>query len=393
MQRLRLLLAGLLIFSIQTHNHAEDTAVYGPTESGDILWNIAGKVQTNDSSVTRHQIMVALFRANAQAFRVPCNIHSLLKIGQHLKVPAVAEMHAIPPAEALAFIKQQGKIWQRRRTQPIVCSGSEETAELRPPPDLPSKRSLSESSTGPLKQQGESSSGAYELTFMNSFSLPMPILMGLFAIGGLFFLALFVGWFLRRYIPQTMDDDKLFNFNAKEHSFAKDSLNETEKLNNVRTCLASGDTRTAQTYLNAMIDKGQVNQEIRQLLEITLQMSTLELQVAQSKQLITTQNQLAEQNPAENQKSQELTQPSEPVSISQYLLDDKTKLVEIVNKVVTFLDHELNAQGKLLEACNHLQDKLPLEVEDYQVVGQPPEEADKETLQKQPRERKPTRYL
>ena len=78
---------------------------YGPIQSGDRLWDIALQLRPNPS-ISRHQVMIALLKANPQAFRIPCNLNSL-KIGNRLRIPSLAEMQILTPAQALAEFNRQ----------------------------------------------------------------------------------------------------------------------------------------------------------------------------------------------------------------------------------------------------------------------------------------------
>ncbi|MDY6993380.1 MAG: FimV/HubP family polar landmark protein, partial [Pseudomonadota bacterium] len=87
-----LLIVSLLISPVEAKQ-------YGPIESGEMLWNIAAQVYA-DPSVSRHQVMLALLKANPQAFRVPCNMNSL-KVNALLTLPELATLQAITPQQAL----------------------------------------------------------------------------------------------------------------------------------------------------------------------------------------------------------------------------------------------------------------------------------------------------
>lgn len=101
---------------------AEDN-IYGPTKSGDLIWNIAGKVTPN-SSVTRPQMILSLLKANPQAFKVPCNFNSL-KTKEILKIPTMAEIQKISATDANAEFKRQNDEWTKRRRNPIKCPAIE----------------------------------------------------------------------------------------------------------------------------------------------------------------------------------------------------------------------------------------------------------------------------
>lgn len=97
---------------------AEDS-IYGPTKSGDLIWNIAGKVTPN-SSVTKPQMILSLLKANPQAFKVSCNFNSL-KTKEILKIPSLAEIQKISATDANAEFKRQNDEWTNRRRNPIKC--------------------------------------------------------------------------------------------------------------------------------------------------------------------------------------------------------------------------------------------------------------------------------
>jgi pilus assembly protein FimV len=64
--------------------HAQET--YGPIKEGDMLWTIASKMRS-DRSISRIQMMMAIFHTNTQAFNLSCNANSPLKRGSILQIP------------------------------------------------------------------------------------------------------------------------------------------------------------------------------------------------------------------------------------------------------------------------------------------------------------------
>lgn len=94
---------------------------YGPIQSGDRLWDIATQLRPNPT-ISRYQVMIALLKANSQAFRIPCNLNSL-KIGNRFKVPSLADMQILTPEQALAEFNRQNEEWQlaRQQKQKLVC--------------------------------------------------------------------------------------------------------------------------------------------------------------------------------------------------------------------------------------------------------------------------------
>jgi pilus assembly protein FimV len=87
---------------------------YGPIRSSETLWVIAGKVQP-DKTISRNQTMVALLKANPDAFQYG-NIN-LLNKGAVLTVPSAEEIASIGASEAQASVKQQMAEWRRLNTR------------------------------------------------------------------------------------------------------------------------------------------------------------------------------------------------------------------------------------------------------------------------------------
>lgn len=85
---------------------------YGPTVSTDTLWSIAGKTRP-DASVTMQQMMLALLKANPDAFTSD-NVNAL-KRGVVLHVPSRDEINALTPEQAMSEVKSQYAIWSQAR--------------------------------------------------------------------------------------------------------------------------------------------------------------------------------------------------------------------------------------------------------------------------------------
>ena len=83
---------------------------YGPTTASDTLWSIASAMRP-DTSISVNQMMLALLRANPDAF-LNNNINGL-KRGQILNMPSEAEMNALSSTEALAEVKGQYSSWDQ----------------------------------------------------------------------------------------------------------------------------------------------------------------------------------------------------------------------------------------------------------------------------------------
>ena len=80
----------------------------------DTLYKIAHVINP-DSAVTDRQAMVALYRANPQAF--DGNVNNVLRAGSVLRIPATADMAAISNSEASAELSRQYGAWR-------ACSAS-----------------------------------------------------------------------------------------------------------------------------------------------------------------------------------------------------------------------------------------------------------------------------
>ena len=81
---------------------------YGPAVSGDTLWSIA-RVARLDSSVSIQQMMLAILRANPEAF-IENNINGL-KRGAILQMPDAPEINSLNRTNALAQAKSQNALW------------------------------------------------------------------------------------------------------------------------------------------------------------------------------------------------------------------------------------------------------------------------------------------
>ena len=86
------------------------------------LWSIAIRVRP-DNSVTIQQTMIAIFRANPDAF-LGSNINGLLH-GQTLRIPDGAEIQRISGSEALEAVILQNEIWEDLKCVlmvPVICN-------------------------------------------------------------------------------------------------------------------------------------------------------------------------------------------------------------------------------------------------------------------------------
>jgi len=115
------LLTFLALLAVGLSAVAQDT--YGPVRRGESLWVIAGKVYPSHP-VTRDQGILALLKANPQAFDVSCNANSALKTASLLQVPPVKEAMALSAAEAQRELQRQIREWSayKRTGKPLTCA-------------------------------------------------------------------------------------------------------------------------------------------------------------------------------------------------------------------------------------------------------------------------------
>lgn len=92
-----------------------DPGSFGPVAEGQTLWNIANQNKP-DSGVSMNQMMLAIQRANPEAF-IDGNINQL-KRGAVLRIPDRNEVTTLGEAEAQALVREQATAWQTRR-QPV----------------------------------------------------------------------------------------------------------------------------------------------------------------------------------------------------------------------------------------------------------------------------------
>lgn len=104
---------------------APSELVYGPVKSSDTLWSIAKRLRP-DSSVSMDQMMVALLKANPNAF-LDNNIHGLKK-GAVLRIDDPALISALSKAEAAREVALQTRQWQDLK-QMAAAAGAERPAE------------------------------------------------------------------------------------------------------------------------------------------------------------------------------------------------------------------------------------------------------------------------
>ncbi|MCL4316253.1 MAG: hypothetical protein M1527_05330, partial [Gammaproteobacteria bacterium] len=81
---------------------------YGPVQRTDTLWTLANRLRPDDS-ITTEQMMLALLKANPEAF-LRKNINGL-KSSYTLRIPDLKEIAALSQTEALREVKQQYARW------------------------------------------------------------------------------------------------------------------------------------------------------------------------------------------------------------------------------------------------------------------------------------------
>lgn len=82
---------------------------YGPVKKGDTLWKIAERMRA-DESISLEQTMLALMKANKQAF-INNNMNNL-KTGKILKIPERSAVESISQSRALREFRAQYDAWQ-----------------------------------------------------------------------------------------------------------------------------------------------------------------------------------------------------------------------------------------------------------------------------------------
>lgn len=94
-----------------------DGSQYGPVTSTDTLWSIAIKVRPS-RNVSIHQTLVAIYRANPDAFSNG-NINNLLR-GKVLDIPSESSIQSVPQRAALQDVVMQNRQWRSGGARNIV---------------------------------------------------------------------------------------------------------------------------------------------------------------------------------------------------------------------------------------------------------------------------------
>ena len=126
-------LAKVLTTSPGTNQTATSTAggTYGPVKRNDTLWSLAQQLRP-DSSVSVHQMMLALLQANPSAI-VNGNVNAL-RAGVVLRVPGREEAQANSQDDALAEVRRQNADWEsiRRAVADNAARRAATTAQAEP---------------------------------------------------------------------------------------------------------------------------------------------------------------------------------------------------------------------------------------------------------------------
>ncbi len=105
----------------------------GPVTANDTAWGLA-LTHRPDQSISVHRMMLALLRANPEAF-IQENVNQLRR-GAILRIPSANEIAGISQSEAVAEIQRQHQLWQDYRqgvasapTAPVAAEPSADSAE------------------------------------------------------------------------------------------------------------------------------------------------------------------------------------------------------------------------------------------------------------------------
>ncbi|MGD8977506.1 MAG: FimV/HubP family polar landmark protein, partial [Gammaproteobacteria bacterium] len=95
-------------------------SAYGPVRRNETLWSIAQEVRP-DPAISTNQMMMALFRANPDAFDGNIN---RMRAGARLRVPSRDEILGTSPAEATAEVRAQNTRWRSATGRPVGAPGA-----------------------------------------------------------------------------------------------------------------------------------------------------------------------------------------------------------------------------------------------------------------------------
>lgn len=104
---------------------ASSASEYGPVATGETLWEIASTTRPNEA-VTVNQMMLALLRANPEAFYRD-NVNAL-KRGAVLRIPGSEELLSNGAAEAAAEILSQNQTWIQQTQASVVADADADSS-------------------------------------------------------------------------------------------------------------------------------------------------------------------------------------------------------------------------------------------------------------------------
>jgi pilus assembly protein FimV len=105
-----------------------DASNYGPVRRGETLWAISARLKP-EQAVTMNQMMIAVFRANPDAFRGNIN---RLKRGAILRIPDASEITSISVADANAEAIRHNDEWQATRVAVTTTPSASAPVENAP---------------------------------------------------------------------------------------------------------------------------------------------------------------------------------------------------------------------------------------------------------------------
>jgi len=363
----------LALITLLINTNIAISKTYGPIKANERLWNIAATIRP-DKSISRIQALLAILKANPQAFYKSCNINSL-KSNQTLIIPSRAEMLVLTVREASKEFVRQNKAW--KKSQKIICPTivEEKAAIPEPKPKLEpiappapkiEEKQLLNTKTDSIKQWFDKQE--------------LPRIIGIVTIAILLLLAFLIG--RKKQLPT--DDKSEFNKfsdydpkekmplsggggkadNHKPLASLKNPYDEIkDKLENVRTYLAGDDARRVQGILRDVIQEGNSEQQIeaKQLYKIIEQVNGLK------KKVDIQQSNLLEARLGEDDPSwKEIVKKGQQMSTSQFLPENSDGVFKVIDKIFDLLDYELNARGKLIEAYTHrYQNQQQTEIDEY----------------------------
>jgi FimV-like protein len=361
----------LALITLLINTNIAISKTYGPIKANERLWNIAATIRP-DKSISRIQALLAILKANPQAFYKSCNINSL-KSNQTLIIPSRAEMLALTVSEASKEFVRQNKEWKNSKN--IICPTIVEEKAAIPKPKLEpiappvpkvEEKQLVKTKTDNIKQWFEKQE--------------LPRIIGIVTIAILLLLAFLIG--RKKQLP-TDDKSESNSFsdydpkekmpltggvgkadNLKPLASLKNPYDDIkEKLENVRTYLAGDDARRVQGILRDVIQEGNSEQQIeaKQLYKIIEQVNGLK------KKVDIQQSNLLEARLGEDDPSwKEIVKKGQQMSTSQFLPENSDGVFKVIDKIFDLLDYELNARGKLIEAYTHrYQNQQQVEVDQY----------------------------